>query len=69
MAVTIIFRLFKFLQMPFSLEEAAQSFQHLIDEVLCGLTCIFTYIDNVLIVSKNKEIHTKHVEEVLYGEL
>ena len=38
MAVIMAFRLFKFSWMPFGLRNEAQTFQHFMDQVLCGLT-------------------------------
>lgn len=45
-AVTTPFGLYEFLKMPFGLCNAAQTFQRLIDEVLCGLPHV--YINDIL---------------------
>ena len=41
------FGLFEFLRMRFGLENAAQTFQRFIDQVLSGLHFSYTYIDDV----------------------
>jgi len=56
-AITIPLGLYEFLYMPFGLRNAAQTFQRFIDEVLQGLPYCYTYIDNILIVSRNEEEH------------
>lgn len=43
--------------MPFSLRNAAKSFQCFMDQVLCGVTSAYTYIDDVLIASPTPEQH------------
>lgn len=49
--VTTPFGLFEFVQMPFGLRNAAQSFQRFIDDVLHGLSFCYAYIDDVLVAS------------------
>jgi len=44
MAVTTPFGLFEFLRMPFRLHNAVQTFQCFMNEVLCGLNFVYTYI-------------------------
>ena len=51
--------------MPFGLQNAGQSFQRFMDEVLDGLDFCFVYIDDVLIGSKSEEEHVLHVQDVL----
>ena len=58
------FGLFEFVCMPFSLRNAAQTFQRLIDEVLCDLHFSYTYIDDVLIASSNPQEHKQHLKQV-----
>ena len=50
--------------MPFGLHNAAQTFQHFIDQVLRGLTHSYAYIDNILIASTTKEDHKVHLRQV-----
>ena len=63
-AITTPFGLFEFIRMPFGLRNAAQTFQRFIDNVLRGLTFCYTYIDDVLIASTNKEEHKQHLHLV-----
>ena len=64
-AITTPFGLFKFVRMPFGLRNAAQTFQHFIDQVLHGLHFTFAYIDDVLITSKTPVEHQQHLRMVL----
>ena len=50
-AVTIPFGLFEFLWMPFGLQNAAQTFQCLVDQVLHALHYRYNYSDDLLIAS------------------
>ena len=50
--------------MPFGLRNAAQTFQRFIDHVLRGLDFAYTYIDDVLIASTNKQEHLQHLRQV-----
>lgn len=51
--VTTPFGLYEFLKMPFGLCNAVQTFQRLIDEVLCGL--LHVYINDILVGSKDAD--------------
>ena len=64
-AVTTPFGLYEFMHMPFGLRNAAQSFQHFIDQVLHGLDYSYAYIDDVLIASSTPEEHEQHLRSVL----
>ena len=46
---------FEFVQMPFGLWNAAQTFQGFMDQVLHGSTFVYNYIDDLLITSKDSE--------------
>ena len=50
--------------MPFGLRNAAQTFQRFIDQVLSGLTCSYTYLDDILVASKDKDEHLCHLRQV-----
>lgn len=63
-AIIIPFRLQEFTKIPFELGNATQTFQRLIDKVLRGLIFAFSYIDDVLIASRNNTEHQQHVEQV-----
>ena len=64
-AITTPFGLYEFQRMPFGLRNAAQTFQRFMDQVLRGLDFCYTYIDDVLIASKNSEEHKVHLRTVL----
>ncbi|KAL5491894.1 hypothetical protein EMCRGX_G017263 [Ephydatia muelleri] len=56
--------LFHFKRMPFGLTGAPGSFQRLMDKVLRGLNFVTTYLDDVLVHSKTKDEHIKHLNAV-----
>ena len=62
-AITTPFGLFEFLRMPFSLRNAAQTFQRFIDQVLRGLDFCYAYIDDLLIASSEVD-HKRHLQLV-----
>ena len=64
-AIITPFGLFEFLRMPFGLKNAAQAFQRLMDSTLRGLDFTFVYLDDILIASKTKEDHQRHIQQVL----
>ena len=63
-AVTTPFGLFEFVNMPFGLRNAAQTFQRFMDQVLHGVTSVYVYIDDVLIASSTLEQHLKDLHTV-----
>ena len=64
-AITTPFGLYEFVRMPFGLSNAAQTFQHFIDQVLLGLHFCYAYIDDLLIASTSPEEHKRHLRTVL----
>lgn len=58
---------FEYLVMPFGLTNAPVTFQHYIHQALEGLvnTICIVYLDNILVFSKDKESHTRHLQQVL----
>ncbi|BHF73393.1 hypothetical protein SprV_0401647400 [Sparganum proliferum] len=60
-AVTTPFGLFEFKRMPFGPCNAAQTFQTFIDHVLRSLPFVYTYIDDLLVASRNEEEHKEHL--------
>ena len=50
-----------FRKMPMGLRNAGASFQRFVNEVLRGLPFVFVYIDDVLIFSKTREKHMRHL--------
>ena len=63
-AITTPFGFYEFVQMPFGIRNAAQTFQHFIDRVLHGLHFSYSDIDNVLIASTNAKEHKSHLQQV-----
>ena len=63
-AVITPFGSFEFLRMPFGLRNSGQTFQRFIDDVLRGLDFVFKYIDDLLIASRNKKEHLRHLHIV-----
>ena len=61
-AISTPFGLYEFLQMPFGLRKAAQTFQRFIDEVLRGLDFVYAYIDDLLIASSSEPEHLQQLE-------
>ncbi|KRX61620.1 Transposon Ty3-I Gag-Pol polyprotein [Trichinella sp. T9] len=64
-AITTPFGLFEFLKMPFSLRNAAQSFQQFIDTVTRGIEGCFVYIDDILLASASVKEHFVLLKKVL----
>ena len=63
-AIITPFGLYEFLRMPFGLKNAAQTFQRLMDTVLQGLSCVFVYLDYILIASSSKQEHLQDIHAV-----
>ena len=57
---------YKFFMVPFGLAHAPAYFQLLMNKVLEGLTYAMTYLDDIIIFSKNEEDHLIHLEEVFH---
>eukprot|EP00833_Pecoramyces_ruminatium_P008145 jgi/Orpsp1_1/1182177/evm.model.c7180000080193.1 len=58
---------FEYLVMPFGLKNAPATFQHFLNDVLGEYLdeFAFSYIDDILIYSRNAEEHKEHVKKVL----
>ena len=63
-AIITPFGLFEFLRMPFGLKNAAQAFQRLMDSVFGNIPFVFVYLDDILVVSKNRTEHFQHLTEI-----
>lgn len=63
-AITTPFGLFEFVRMPFGLQNAAQTFQRFIDQILHGLPFSYAYMDDILIASTDEEHHLAHLRQV-----
>ena len=51
---------------PFGLQNAAQTFQRFMDQVLCGLPFAYDYIDDILVASATEKEHREHLREVCH---
>ena len=57
---------YEFLMVPFGLAQAPAYFQLLMNKVLEGLSYAMTYLDDIIIFSKNEMEHLEHLEEVFH---
>ena len=57
---------YEFLMVPFGLAQAPAYFQLLMNKVLEGLSYAMTYLNDIIIFSKNEEDHLRHLEEVFH---
>ena len=57
---------YKFLMVSFGLAQVPAYFQLLMNKVLEGLSYAMTYLDDIIIFSKNEEDHLRHLEEVFH---
>ena len=55
---------YEFLMVPFGLAQAPAYFQLLMNKVLNGLKFAMTYLDDIIIFSKNESQHLEHLETV-----
>ena len=60
-AITTPFGLYQFRRMPFGLRNAGATFQRLMDSIFQEFDFVFVYLDDVLIASKSKEEHRRHL--------
>ncbi|XP_076441065.1 uncharacterized protein LOC143280318 [Babylonia areolata] len=63
-AIITPFGLWEFLRMPFSLKNAAQAFQRLMDGILRDIPFTFVYIDDILVASHSHEEHLEHLRQL-----
>ena len=60
-AIITPFGLFEFVRMPFGLKNSAQAFQRLMDTVCHGLDFVFVYLDDILVASRTRREHLRHL--------
>lgn len=63
-AVTTPFGLFEYAYMPLGLRNSGATFQRYMDGIFRSVTCVFVYLDDVLIFSDNQEQHATDLESV-----
>lgn len=63
-AITTPFGMFEFLFMSFGLRNAAQTFQHFMDEILRDLEFCYPYIDDIFVASQDEALHRIHLEQI-----
>lgn len=63
-AITTPFGLFESTVMQFGLCNAAATFQRFIDEVTRDLPGVFSFVDDILIASKNENEHLSHLQSL-----
>ncbi len=58
---------YRFTRMPLALTNAPATFQHAVDILLSGGNRQFSlvYLDDIIVYSKSKEDHIRHIDEVL----
>ena len=60
-AVITPFGLYEFLRMAFGLRNAGASFQRMMDRVICWLTFVYCYLDDLRVASRSPEEHVQHL--------
>ncbi|GFX50391.1 hypothetical protein TNCV_339261 [Trichonephila clavipes] len=63
-AICTPFGLYEFIRMTFGLRNAAQTFKQFLHSVLRGLDFCFSYIDDILVASKDEAQHISHLKQV-----
>ncbi|KAG0441899.1 Transposon Ty3-G Gag-Pol polyprotein [Dictyocoela muelleri] len=56
---------YEFLRMPFGLTNAPMTFRKCMNDLFNGINYVKTYLDDILIHSKNDEEHLRHLENIL----
>ena len=67
-AVITPFGLYEFLRMAFGLRNAGASFQRMMDRVICWLTFVYCYLDDLRVASRSPEEHVQHLR-ILFQRL
>ena len=56
---------YRYLRLPMGLKNPGQSFQKMVEAIFAGMTTVFTYIDDIMVWSRNLDDHYKTIQEVL----
>ena len=59
------FGLYEWMYMPYGLRNASATLQRYLDNIFMDLNCVFIYIDDILIFSKDEEQHKEDLSKVL----
>ena len=57
--------LYKYNRLPFGITTAPALFQRIMESLLQGVTCIYIYLDDILVTGKTQAEHLKNLNEVL----
>lgn len=63
-ALSFPFGLYEHITMPMGLTNAPKTWQRFVNELFFDLDFVFVYLDDILIFSKNEEIHEDHLRQV-----
>lgn len=63
-AVTTPFGLFEYLFLPMGLRNSSATFQRFMDGIFRSLSCVFVYLDDILVFSDDKQKHVEDLEAV-----
>ena len=64
-AIVTPFGMFEFLQLPFGLRNAGNTFQRMMDQILGILSYCFVNIDDILVLSPDLQTHVQNLQDVL----
>ena len=67
-AVTTPFGLFEYTYMPMGLRNAGATFQRVMDSIFRDVSCVFIYLDDILVFSENEEQYVKDLR-LVFGKL
>ena len=59
---------YEFLQMAFGLQNTGASFQRMMDRVICGLSFVYCYLDDLRVASRSPEEQITHLR-ILFQRL
>ena len=62
--MTTLFGNFEYLYILFGLRNASATFQRRMNNILQGTTNALAYVDDIIVVSANKEEHKLHLSEL-----
>ncbi|XP_039396208.1 uncharacterized protein K02A2.6-like, partial [Mauremys reevesii] len=57
--------LYRYCRLPFGITSAPALFQRAMDQILCGLSGVQFYLDDILVTGRNEEDHLKNLEATL----